>query len=457
MPNDTDYTSRLARFVSNVPFESIPLEVLRYAKLIILDTLGAIFQASSPRYSAGQIIAEFARIQGGAPESTLVGRSDRVSCVNAALANGTLGYYCDVEAHHPEAILHGAAVMIPTALAVGERQNASGQEFLAAVILGIDVAVRTSLAIGPTALYRRGFHPSAIAGSLGAAAAAGRLLKLSDEAMGRAFGLAGAQTAGLLAWETDPLEHARPFNPGIAARNGTTAALLASLGFGGPPDIFSGKFGLFGAFSDGEERPEQLVVALGEEFGITGFAVKLYSCCAFLHPGLDALLKILSEQNLAADDIAEIVLRFPMSGVKLIDGNPLKSHCGQYILPIAVLDRRIRIDDILHDRRSDPRIEALSRRTRIVGDDGLDGEFPARYATIVEVTTTRGRHFAERVDYARGCPENPVSLDDVKAKFRSLGGEVTSTTRLAEVETLVDRLEAVSNVQELGRLCSFEA
>lgn len=448
----SETTERLARFAAGTTLADVPPEVVAFAKTIVLDTLGALLAASSPRYSAGQIVAEFARQQGGAAESTLVGRAERASCVAAALANGTLGYYCDVESHHPEAILHSAAVVVPTALAVGERQRASGEEFLAAVIVGADVGCRTSLAIGPTALYERGFHPSAVAGALGAAATAGRLLGLSAEGMRRAFGLAGTQSSGLLAWETDPTEHARPFNPGIAARNGTTAALLASLGFGGPPDIYFGKFNLFDAYAKDGGAPERLTEGLGRDFAISEFAIKFYSCCAFLHPGLDALLRILEEERLDAADVERIVLRFPTSGVKLIDDNPLKSHCGQYILPIAVLDRQIRVDDILHDRRSDPRVADLSRRTEVLADDALDVEFPARYATVVEVTTTDARLFTERVDYARGCPENPASRDEVIAKFRRLAGDVLAPDVLAAVVAGVDRLERLPDVGELATL-----
>ena len=106
--------------------------------------------------------------------------------------------------------------------------------------------------------------------------------------------------------------------------------------------------------------------------------------------------------------------------MQLIDGNELKSHCAQYILPIALVDRRVTIDDILHDRRADPRIDALARRVRVVADDELDQTFPERYATIVEVTTRDGRRLSEQVDYARGCPENPVTAAEIEAKFVGL-------------------------------------
>ena len=83
------------------------------------------------------------------------------------MAGGTLGYYCDIEAHHVEAILHGPAAVVPAAIAVGERVGATGAELLAAIAVGLDVGARTSLAIGPRALYRRGFHPSCVAGAFG--------------------------------------------------------------------------------------------------------------------------------------------------------------------------------------------------------------------------------------------------------------------------------------------------
>jgi 2-methylcitrate dehydratase PrpD len=452
--DSTGTTERVARFAAELTIASLPAPVVDFTKLIVLDTVGAMLAASSPRYPAGQIIGEFARSQHQGADSTLIGTGDKVSAVGAALANGTLGYYCDIEAHHPEAVLHSAAAVVPTALAVGEREGRSGADFMAAVVAGADVGCRTSLAIKPTALYARGFHPSAVAGALGTAAAAGRLLSLSTEGMQRALGLAGTQAAGLLAWETDPTENSRPFNPGIAARNGATAALLAALDFGGPPDIYFGKFDLFGAYADDDGgAPERLTDGLGESFAIMEFAIKFYPCCAFLHPGLDALFGILHEETIAADEVEQIVLRFPTSGVQLIDNNPLKSHCGQYILPIAVLDGEVRVDDILHDRRADPRVDALSRRTQVLADDALDEEFPMRYATIVEIAATGGRRFSRRVDYALGCPENPATVDDVRAKFRRLAGTVAAPERVEAIIELVDRLEDVADVGELAALC----
>jgi len=448
---------RVVRHARDVDFMAIPESVRTIARGLTLDTLGAILQASSPRYPAGQIFMRYARDQGGTAESSIVGGGFKTNAVQAALVNGTLGYYCDVEPHHPGAIMHGLAIVLPTALAVGERANVTGREFMSAIVAGVDMACRVANAIDPTALYRRGMHPSCLAGSFGACTAASRLLGLDDATFRWALGLCGTQASGLLAWETDETEHSRPFNPGIAARNGTTAALLAAHGFGGPPDIFEGRFNIFGAFSERQSdgvwgRPHELTRAIGEDFLITGFAVKLYSCCAFLHPGLDALLSILRTHDLGPGQIRAIDLRFPTNGTKLIDNNELKSHCAQYVLPIAVRDRRVTIDDILHDRRSDAEIGLLASNVRVVADDDLDRTFPEIYATIVEVQTRDGRMFSERVDYARGCPENPVTYDEIVAKFNDLATPSAGAARATAVRSFMDAVEEAPSIRALTDL-----
>src|SRR6266508_3495399 len=329
-------TLRLAERVAAFRHQDLPPELVAHAKLYLLDTLGAMLVASAPKYPGSRIIMRFVKELGGVAESSLVGQGEKTSCVNAALANGTLGYYCDVEPHHVGAILHGLAVMVPTSLAVGEKQGADGKRFLAAMILGVEVATRVSYAFDPVALYNRGFHPSAICGAFGAAAAAGYLFRLGPERQAVALGLAMQQACGLLAWANDPTEHSRPFNPGLAARNGTTAAYLAHLGFGGPPTPFEGKYDAFTAFS-GSANPNALLDDWGKRFHLPEFAYKLYSSCSFTHPGLDALLGLAADEKLSASDIDRIVLRFPKNGAHMIDNNPLKSHCAQYILPVGLL------------------------------------------------------------------------------------------------------------------------
>ena len=446
----------MAGFVAEA---DVPDDVRQQTLTVALDGIGALIAAANPDYSTGRLVADFARDQGGRPELTVVGGGFKTGCVHAALANGTMGYACDVEPHHPEGILHPIAIMVPTALAVGERVGATGRQFLDAVAIGCEVEYRVSVALGPAEQYGLGFHPSAVCGAFGATAAAGRLMGLGPEAMVRAFGLAGCQASGMMAWESDPTENARPFQMGMAARNGVTAALLAQSGFGGPTAIFDTGHTIFHAFSR-NPTPQRLTADLGSRWdGIMELAIKPYSCVSFLHPALDALLQLVREEDLKPADIEAIVMRFPRSGVHCVDDNPLKSHCAQYILPVAIVDRGIKVADIFIDRRlSDPVVADLCRRIRVVPDDGeLEKLFPDFYATALEITTRSGRTFARRNDIARGYPETPMSAAEIDAKFTALAATVASPGRVRDLRDTVATLPAAPNVTRLAALLGAPA
>jgi 2-methylcitrate dehydratase PrpD len=451
MHDPTPLSNQLADRLATFHLREVPKDVVSHAKLMLLDTLGAMLAASNPKYSATRILVNFAKQLGGRAESSLVGQGFKTSCVNAALVNGTLGYYCDIEPHHVGGILHAPAVMVPTGLAMGEKLRVSGKRFLEAMILGIEVTCRVSYAMNPTALYNRGFHPSAICGAFGAAAAAGHLVKLNPATFGIALGLALQQASGLLAWASDHTENSRPFNPGLAARNGTTAAYLASLGFGGPPTPFEGKYDAFTAFS-GERHPDALLADWGKHFYLPEFAYKLYSSCSFTHPGLDALLALTREHRLKPADVRSILLRFPISGKHMIDNNELKSHCAQYILPVGLVFGGVTIDDILEDRLRHPEVARLRAVTRMEGDPELEKTWPEQYASVVEAITTDGRTLSCRVDYAKGTMQNPLTPDEIHAKYRTLATTVTTAAHADRIAELVGRAERLPDIADLAAL-----
>ncbi|MBI4185052.1 MAG: MmgE/PrpD family protein [Proteobacteria bacterium] len=447
-------TGALAEFVSGCSAEGLPEPVRARILEVVLDGSGALLAAANPDYSTGRLIAAFVRDGGGATEATVVGHGFKTGAAAAALANGTMGYACDVEPHHPEAILHSIAVTVPSALALAERAGASGARFLAAVAVGLEVEYRVSMALGPREQYALGFHPSAVCGTFGAAAAAANLLRLRPEATARALGLAACQASGLMAWESDPTENSRPFQMGMAARNGVSAALLAATGFGAPTAVFDHGHTIFRAFSRAP-RPELLVRDLGRRFdGVMELALKPYACCAFLHPGLDALIGLVREENLGPEEVERIVIHFARSGSHCIDGNPLKSHSAQYTLALAVRARDVLVRDIFVDRRlSDPVVSELSRRVEFVQDAGeLEALFPDKYATRIEVITRSGRRIERRNDTARGYPETPMTAADVKEKFRKLAGSVASPARVEALRRSVAGLWQAPGVAEFAEL-----
>jgi 2-methylcitrate dehydratase PrpD len=443
-------TDRFASFVESLSYERIPPEAVAKTKEILYDGVGALLSATSPRYDIGAVLRRFVRETGGTPEAQVFGTDLRTNCATAALVNGTFGYYCDIESHHAGAIMHAIAVVGPAALAVGERMHRSGKDVLAAIVCGIETACRVSYALSGAALYARGFHPTCVAGTFGSLAAAARLYGLRGPALRRAFGLAGTETSGLLAWVSDDTEHSRPYNMGLASRHGVLAAHLALCGFGGPPAIFEGKYPLGHAFT-GEWHEDALFGGLGTAFKVMELTVKQYACCAFIHPGLDGLLDVLETERVRPDQIRRITLRFPSGGYHVIDGNALRSHCAQYVLALAAYRRVVDFDDILHDRRDDPAIRALSERVQVVGAAELDRTYPDLYRSIVEVETADERHTRD-VTYPKGSPQAPLSAEALHRKFARLTADVVTPRRRDEIAELVGRFEEVADAAELSRL-----
>lgn len=452
-------TTRLASFICDTAAAGPPENVLDYTKLLTFDGIGTLVAATHPTVTSSAGIGAFAASHGGAGRATLIGQATKVDVVNAALANGTRGYAVDMEPHHPEAILHPISIMVPTALALSEALGRNGRDFITAIALGCEITYRVSMAMNPKELYGLGFHPSAVCGTFGAAAAAAALLELNQEQTIRALGLAGLQTSGLMAWQDDPREDARPFQMGMAARNGVTAALLAKDGFGGPDRIFDGGHNVLHAFSRvASDGP--LIDGLGEKWdGVMELAVKPYSCVSFLHPALDALSSLITKHDVASGDVDGIELRFAESGCHCVDDNPLKSHCAQYVLPVRLARGGLRFTDLFEDlRQGNDEVARLARRTSVTRDQGeFEDLFPDFYAGEVTLILKNGEKISERSDIARGYPEAPLSAEEIELKFGQLVGTVASPERGAELRAAAATIVDAANLNGLADLLAVPA
>ncbi len=444
-------TARYAEFVESFHFDQLPAAVVDRTKDLLYDGLGSLLGAASPRFDIVPVLEKWVTALGGKPECPIFGTALRTDCNTAALVNGTLGYYCDIEPHHPGAIMHAIAVVGPSVLGVGEKLRSPGRAVLGALALGIDAACRVSYALDGPTLYARGLHPTCIAGTFGSMAAASHLFGLKGRTLLHAFGLAGTQTSGLLSWVDDPTEHSRPFNMGLGSFHGVRAAHLASCGFGGPPSIFEGKYPLGEAFS-GAWNEEQLFKQLGEQYRLMEMYFKQYASCAFTHPALDGLLDIVSTESVKDDDIQQITLRFPKAGYKIIDNNALRSHCAQYVLALGAYKGVIDFYDVHHDQRSDPRIKRLSESIQVVGDEELDRTYPDLYRSILELQTNDGTRHTRDVTYPKGSPENPLSRDDFRKKFARMTADVLPAGRAEEIEHAVYNIEQLDDITSLTRL-----
>ncbi len=445
------YTAALTSYAAEFKYEQLTQAAVSAAKTIVLDTLGALLLGSSRQYAASWLTGELARQMGGRQECTVIGRGFKTSCESAALANGTMGYAADIEGGGA-ARQHVPAVLVPTALVMAEREKADGRTLLATLALGYEVSCRVSEACRTRQSYPHSFHPSAVFGYFGAATTAGHALRLDRDQFANALGLAGSNASGLMTWVTEPTENSRPFVIGMAARGGVTAALLAKMGFGGPPAVLDpGKYSIYDAYA-GEMHLDRLLDGLGTDLWITrtgGF--KRYPCCGDIHTGLDALLRLMDQHRLDADDLIEVEHRVKADRFPVIDDNELKSHCAQYIMAVAAVNRKIGSDDILVDRRVDPRIEAMCRRVKLVGDVEMDS-WRAAAPAVVKLTTSDGQTFVKRVDWPKGHRKNPMSAGELEAKFLDLATTRISRERAERLMGLVYHLETVDDASRLTEL-----
>src|SRR5437867_4046410 len=329
----------------------MPPEAIAATKTIVLDTIGAMLVGSLPRYTASRHTAALARKLGGARECTVIGRGFKTSVANAALANGVLGYVADVEGGGV-AGQHTAAVLVPTALTVGEREHVDGRAFIAGLALGYDVSARLALAASPRGRKPFPYHPTAIWGHFGAATVASHFLGLDQPRLANALGLAGINSGGLFVWANDPTEDSRPYVVGMAAHCGTMAAYLAQAGMGGPLGIADhGRYSIYDAFGGPlGAQLEEITRDLGEVFWVTrALTFKRHPCCANIHCGIDALIDILTEHDLRPEEIESIVHRVYQGFDWIIDNNPLKSHNSQYIMAVVGVHREVPFDAISVD------------------------------------------------------------------------------------------------------------
>src|SRR6201982_1518689 len=298
-------TETLAGYVADLKFEDIPPEVLERAKVLTLDFLGSAIRARRDAESTPSLLKMLEALAlDSKGEATVFGDTKTWTPAVAALLNGALGHSLDFDDTHADSSLHASAPVVPAAFAVGEIVGASGRDVLTAIVAGYEVCCRLGNALDPTSHYARGFHPTATAGTYGAAAAAGKLFGLSEQQLVSAFGVSGSQAAGSLQFLVNGAWNKR-FQVGAAAMNGVVAASLARQDFRGSIEAVEGKHGLLVGYSD-NPHPDKAVAGLGSTYETMKIGVKPYPSCRYTHAALAAIIDMRREHNLTPDQIKRI-------------------------------------------------------------------------------------------------------------------------------------------------------
>lgn len=449
-------TLALAAFAARLRFADLPPAVVRQAQRLVLDALGCGLYGSTLEPSG--LLQEMLLGEGGPGSVTLWGRPERLSLLDAVLANGTAVTTARADDTHREAMIHSGAVLVPACLAMAERRGPlDGRTFLTAIVAGCEVGARVGLAAG-FGMMRRGFEPAAYSGTFCAAAAAGRLLGLDAAAMRDALGIAGSLGAGLMGAQRGAM--VLPLHSGRAAQGGLYGALLAERGFTGIRDVVEARYGGFVATLSDEPRWEPLTLGLGEDWQIAGLSFKPYPCGASTHTAIDCALRLRSA--LPALRPADI------EGVVVATTAITKEHGGWAFDPaegpgaarmsiawctaVALAKGRVAPQDFDGAALADPDLRGLARRVLVVVDPALDAAGPAqRHAVRMTLRTARGESHSAAAAYGKGSPELPLSDAELAAKFADLAGRVLGAERAAAVAEAVWSLPACADVGRLAQ------
>jgi 2-methylcitrate dehydratase PrpD len=450
-------TATLAAYVAGLKFDDIPADVLQRAKVLMLDYLGSTIRARSEAESTPALLKMLESLSlDSTGAATVFGDSKTWTPAIAALLNGALGHSLDFDDTHADSSLHPSAPVVPAAFAVGEMVGASGKDVLTAIVAGYEVCCRLGNALDPTSHYARGFHPTATAGTYGAAAAAGKLFGLSRDQLISAFGVSGSQAAGSLQFLVNGAWNKR-YQVGAAAMNGVIAATLARNNFIGASESVEGKHGLLVGYSD-DAHPDKAVADLGAVYETMKIGVKPYPSCRYTHAAIDALLAMRREHNLTADQVKHVEIGLHRNGITLTGDAATKRHPtsivgGQFSMfftgALALDQGRFGWDD--YKRLGDEAINALADRFDVVQDERLEGKrhpFGAR----VSITTDDG--VLERI-YADPSGE-PTSFPDAAAmqqKFLQLARPVLNNRaeKFADAILSLERFDRVATATALGR------
>jgi 2-methylcitrate dehydratase PrpD len=452
--------STLSRYLSNARSRGLPDGVRLKAKLHVLDTLAAMISGS--QLQPGEAAVSFARAYGGSNVSTVAGSTILCGPIEAALVNGVLAHADETDDSHDAVRWHPGCAVIPAALAVAEKFGVAGDHFLRAVALGYDVGTRvmsTMIAAGPQT------HKSShsIAGTWGAAAAAGCIAGLSDQQIRWLLDYTAQQSSGIGVWarDIDHIEKAFAFG-GMPARNGVTAALLVEAGWTGVDDVFSGEANFLLANApqaDPARLPTELLIeGLGTRFEVMRTNIKKWSVGSPIQAPLDALDAMLKKQPFECDQVREVIVRLESTAryagtsgpAAVVNDREMPAVNLQYMLAVMLVDKTATFE-AAHDRPRMQNPEILQQRAKIRLVTSEASQTASRQP-LLRVTLADGTRLTEEVRDVRGTIRNPMTQDEVVAKNRALLTPVlgaTLTTRLIE-RTL--NLESVKDLRELRPL-----
>jgi 2-methylcitrate dehydratase PrpD len=459
--NMAPITRTLVQFSHSLGHKNLSSEVIQKTKCLLLDYLGVAI-AGSTMESSQPVYRLLARAGASGP-CTVIGTAAQTTPEYAALANGTSSHSVELDDTHQAGSIHLGVVMFSTAIALSEAQPEIGfDRFVSAVVAGYEVAARLATAVQPKFHYELGFHPTATCGVFGAAVTAAKLLGLSEEQMLSAVGIAGSMAAGSLEFLAEGAWTKR-LHPGLAAQNGILAAKLAAQGFHGPTTILEGRDGFLSAYSRKPE-PELVTQDLGKNFEILRTSIKPHACCRYMQAPIDGLIELAVTHDIRPDQIERVEVAVLEAGWPLVceprerKYSPSNVVDAQFSMPfgaaVALLYRSAGLDQFAEENIHSSQVKRLMGKVVLIKDNRIEKNFPAEWPARVQIQLTNGAQFEKHIRFPKGDSENPLSWEELSAKFYSLA---MLAFPLSRCEQLSDSVAEMNSSTVLGDIWKLAA
>ena len=442
----------LAKRIGALQFVDLPDDVLHWAKVGIVDTIGVTLAGSGEVDPGVEILERVLPPSTG--KSLVFGSARRVGALDAAMVNGTASHALDFDDCNNTFCGHPSAPILPALFALADERGASGEEFVTAYIAGVETECKLALGIG-LHQYTHGWHPTATIGVFGAAASCARLLNLDETKTATALGIAASLSCGIKA---NLGTMTKPLHVGQTARSGLLAALLAGEGFTANLDAFEHPHGYFEVYNGaGNYDAGNILAAWGAPFDLArpGLAIKRYPCCGSTHPALDSMLELVHKHDLTPGNVARIDAWIHKRRLEHTNRPDPQSALDakfslQYCLARALKDRAVRIEHFDGEAFRDPQVRSISAQVHVA--PYTTAQFPAEnhFAGEVKVTTTRGVALRARVDQALGrSVDRPLPEEQVREKFEGCAARVLRADAIDSVYSAIRDLENMADVRDL--------
>jgi 2-methylcitrate dehydratase len=445
-------SQQMAEFAHTLRYSDVPETALHEAKRFLLDSMGCALAAI--RNEDMRSMHRFIEKLGGIPEATVIGSGLRTNAPNAALMNCLLtraldynDIYWEQDPSHPSDI-------IGVVLAAGEANGVDGREALVGIIIAYELEMRWCHAAEP-GIREVGWHHASLTQFV-SPLVAGRMYGLDRDRLVAATGISGSSHFTLGGVVAGHLTNMKNTADPIAAQAGVYAALMAQEGYSGPVEVIEGKEGLIEVLSNVEWHIDELLKGLGQEFIITRCSYKAFPTEALTHQPISATLHVCHENQITHEDVAEIVIETTTRGADILS-DPSKykpetketaDHSLPYVIAVAVADGNVLPEAFSDEKLRDPRIWELLPKIKVIADPEIDRLFPKVKRARVRIKTKDGEEYQAQTDVAKGSPEDPLSDDEIVAKFRANAHGVISDQRMDEIIETTWKFESVSNLSD---------